>query len=133
MRAWLVVLGVCASACAQTLPEHDNRIFTATPVAKLSVGDLVRAFEADASAANERFTGRALEVSGLVQDMSDGSGAAASFHLVSSDRQRQVRVSLHEDRAAETVKTLVNGERATLRCFCEGLTELVQLKSCVIP
>ena len=133
MRRLWVLAAIAAAACAQTLPEHDNRIFTAVPVAKLSAADLVRAFEADAAAADDRFVGNAIEVSGVVRDLADTPGVGTSFLLVAGDGNRHVRASLHEDRAVELFKTLANGQRTTLRCFCEGMTDHVQLKSCVVP
>jgi hypothetical protein len=128
----LVVIALCA-ACAQTLPEHDNRIFTATPVAKLSAADLVQAFTANQADATDRFVGKAVEVSGIVQDLQGDPGTARTFLLSAGDSARHVRVSLHEDRAPEITKALANGQRATFRCFCEGMTDHVQLKSCVVP
>lgn len=133
MRRLWVLAAIAAAACAQTLPEHDNRIFTAVPVAKLSAADLVRAFEADGAAASDRFVGKAIEVSGLVRELAEAPGVIASFLLVAGDGTRHVRASLHEDRAVEMFKTLANGQRTTLRCFCGGMTDHVQLKSCVVP
>jgi len=124
---------VCGAACAETLPEHDNRIFTAVPVAKLSAADLVRAFADNESAARDRFVGRAVEVSGLLRDLPAEANGAGAFLLSAGDGPRHVRAVLHEDRAPQIRPTLVNGERVTLRCFCEGITDHVQLKSCVVP
>lgn len=127
-------LAVTLAGCAQTLPEHDNRIFTAVPIAKLSSVDLAQAFVTDGSAAATRFVGKAIEVSGLVRDLTPaGAGQGTTFLLSAGDGPKHVRVSLHEDRAAEITKGLVNGQRATFRCFCEGMTDHVQLKSCVVP
>lgn len=120
-----------AVGCAQTLPEHDNRIFTAVPTAKLSVADLVQAYTDNAVGASARFDGRAVEVSGLVPALPVPPTSA--FLLTSGDAAQRVRVSFHEDQADESLKTLDVGRRITLRCFCEGLTDLVTLKSCVIP
>jgi hypothetical protein len=132
-RLPLGFLIVLSAACAQTLPEHDNRIFTATPVAKLSAADLAQAFVANPGDAANRFVGKAIEVSGVIQDLQGEPGAARTFLLSGGDSGTHVRVSLHEDRAAEAAKTLANGQRATFRCFCEGFSDHVQLKSCVVP
>lgn len=129
----LVVVAALAG-CAQTLPEHDNRIFTAEPVAKLSAIDLAQAFVSDAASATDRFVGKAIEVSGVIRDLAPADAALTrTFLLASGDGPRQVRISLHEDRAAEITKGLANGQRATFRCFCEGVTDHIQLKSCVVP
>jgi hypothetical protein len=130
----LAAVSVALAACAQTLPEHDNRIFTAVPIAKLSSIDLAQAFVTDSAAATNRFVGKAIEVSGLVRDLTPTEGdPGTTFLLAAGDGPKHVRVSLHEDRAAEIAKGLTNGQRATFRCFCEGVTDHIQLKSCVVP
>ena len=128
----LIVFAMSAG-CVQTLPEHDNRIFTAVPVAKLSAANLVQAFATDPTDAADRFVGKAVEVSGLIQDLQGDPGTARTFLLSAGESTTHVRVQLHEDRAPGIAKTLANGQRATFRCFCEGLTDHVQLKSCVVP
>ncbi|GMV21084.1 MAG: hypothetical protein AMXMBFR57_10330 [Acidimicrobiia bacterium] len=133
-RAGIIALVIaCAAACAQTLPEHDNRIFTAAPVAKLSAADLVKAFTADPDAARRRFVGEAIEVSGVVRVLPENVAQSRQFQLHAGDTDPQVQISLHEDRAEAIAKTLNPGQRLTLRCFCEGLSTHVQLKSCVVP
>jgi hypothetical protein len=128
----LVVL--LSTGCAQTLPEHDNRIFTAVPIAKLSAANLVKVFTTNSAEATDRFVGNAIEVSGVILDLQAEPGMARTFLLsAGDDSARHVRISLHEDRAPEIAKTLANGQRVTFRCFCEGLTDHVQLKSCVVP
>lgn len=132
-RRLLAAAGLVLAGCAQTLPDHDNRIFTAVPVAKLSAADLVQAFVDDEAAARARFAGRAVEVSGVVRDLPSGPDASAAFLLTAGDGPRHARIVLHEDLAADILPTLAAGARITLRCFCEGLTDHVQLKSCVVP
>jgi hypothetical protein len=133
VRSLAALVIVLLAACAQTLPEHDNRIFTAVPVAKLSAADLVQTFTTDQAAATERFAGKAIEVSGLVRDLPAESGTTKAFLLSAGDGPRHARVVLHEDHAARILPTMANGTRVTLRCFCEGVTDHVQLKSCVVP
>ena len=41
--------------------------------------------------------------------------------------------ALHEDVAVELLKTMADGQRITIKCFCEGLDQRVRLKSCVAP
>jgi hypothetical protein len=134
MRTWLPVLvAVGIAGCAQTLPEHDNRIFTAVPVAKLSAADLVQAFTSDPAAAGNRFVGRAVEISGVIEGLPEAPVAGTAFLLTAGDAPPHVRALFHEDRAVEAFAGLANGQRVTIRCFCEGMNEHVQLKSCVVP
>ena len=132
-RAFGLLVVLMSAACAQTLPEHDNRIFTAVPIIKLSATNLVQIFTTNNAEATDRFVGNAIEVSGVIQDLQGEPGTARTFFLSAGDSPRHVRISLHEDRAPEIAKTLANGQRVTFRCFCEGLTDHVQLKSCVVP
>jgi hypothetical protein len=132
-RFVLTALAIAIAACARTMPDHDNRIFTAVPVAKLSAADLVRTFTDDPSGAADRFVGRAIEVSGTVRDLADPASMPQAFLLHAGETGPQVHISLHEDRATEMLKGLANGQRATFRCFCEGARDGIQLKSCVVP
>jgi hypothetical protein len=140
VRIVAAVALLAAAACARTVPDHDNRIFTAPVAAKLTVGDLVRAFADDAASARDRFSARAVEISGVVRDM-PAAGQPATLTLVASApttgaqdaAPATLSVSLHEDRAAEVLKTLTDGQRATLKCYCEVDGPIVRLKSCVVP
>lgn len=134
MRTLLLVLvGVGLAGCAQTLPDHDNRIFTAVPVAKLSAADLVQAFVADPDAAEDRFVGKAVEISGVLQGLPEAPAPGTAFLLTAGDAPPHVRALFHEDRATDAFVGRANGQRLTIRCFCEGMNEHVQLKSCVVP
>lgn len=127
-------------ACARTVPDHDNRIFTAPVAAKLTVGDLVGAFTGDAASARDRFAGRAVEISGVVRNL-PAPGAPAVITLtaaapVTGDgtaAPATIAASLHEDRAADVLKTLTDGQRTTLKCYCEVDGTTLRLKSCVVP
>lgn len=140
MRSLAVLVCVVVAGCARTVPDHDNRIFTAPVAAKLTVGDLVRAFDVDAGAASDRFAGRAVEISGVVRNV-PAAGQPATITLVAATpvsgdpaaAPATLSASLHEDRAAEVLKTLVDGQRATLKCYCEVDASVVRLKSCVVP
>jgi hypothetical protein len=135
-----VIALLAAAACARTVPDHDNRIFTAPVAAKLTVGDLVRAFAEDAASARGRFSGRAVEISGIVRNV-PAAGLPATVTLVASapvtaDSEAApvaLSASLHEDRAADVLKTLADGQRTTLKCYCEVDGTTVRLKSCVVP
>ena len=140
MKRVAVFALVLVGACARTMPDHDNRIFTAPVAAKLTVGDLVGAFSADAAAAADRFAGRAVEISGVARNL-PAAGQPATLTLNASTpatgaegaAPATVTASLHEDRATEVLKTLADGQRATLKCFCEVTGSTVRLKSCVVP
>lgn len=115
-------------ACGPAVSDHDNRIFAATASVKLSAADLSMAYASDAGAADGRYRGRVMEVSGVVSNVQP---APAAVLLAGGDKGPLVEASLHEDVAAELLKTVADGQRITIKCFCEGLDQRVRLKSCV--
>jgi hypothetical protein len=62
----VVAFGALAWGCADRLPDQDLRILRATPVAKLSSDILWQEYQADARAADKKYWGKAVEVSGKV-------------------------------------------------------------------
>jgi len=116
------------SACGPSVSNHDNRIFAMAASVKLSATDLAASYVLNSGAADELYRGRAVEISGTV-----GSVDEASKTVIMAGPEPVVWASLHEDVAAELIKTTVQGQRITLKCFCEGLDTQVHLKSCVAP
>lgn len=125
----LLLAGVLL-ACGPAVSDHDNRIFVTAASVKLSAGDLSSAYQVDAAGADSRYRGRVLEVSGVVRGLTTGTSV---FMLAGSEGGPSVEVSLHEDVSAEVLKTVADGQRITMKCFCEGLDRHVRLKSCVMP
>lgn len=126
--AAMTLTAVCHVACGPAVSDHDNRIFATPASLKLSAADLSTAYASDAGAANGRYRGRVLEVSGVIDKVPTGG---APLMLTGSEKGPAVEASLHEDVAAEMLKTITGGQRITIKCFCEGLDQLVRLKSCV--
>ena len=122
----LVMTGLVG--CGPAVSDHDNRIFAATASVKLSASDLSIAYASDAGAADARYRGRVMEVSGVVTKVQP---VPAAVMLAGGEKGPQVEASLHEDVAAELLKTVADGQRITIKCFCEGLDQRVRLKSCV--
>jgi len=116
-------------ACGPAVSDHDNRIFATPASIKLSAADLSSAYGTDAGAADGRYRGRVLEVSGVIDKLPGG----VAMMLRGAEKGPAVEASLHEDVAAEMLKTLADGKRVTIKCFCEGLSQHVRLKSCVAP
>ena len=124
---WLVLAGL-APACGGAISNHDNRIFTTTASAKLATAELSLGYVLNPKAADDLYRGHVIEVSGVVATVE-----AASNRLVMLGSDPVVWASLHDDVAAEVLKTVTQGQRVTLKCFCEGLDTQVHLKSCVLP
>ena len=126
----LLALVVVSTACAPSVSDHDNRIFAAPAAVKLSARDLAAAYAADRAGADDRYRGRVIEISGVVRNLQPG---ATVLTLAAGDEGQMVEASLHADAAAAVLVTLTDGQRATLKCFCEGFDRRVRLKSCVAP
>jgi hypothetical protein len=122
------------ASCVDRLPAEDRRITLATPVAKLSAADLWQDYEKDSAAANRRYFGGSIEVTGKVTQI-DTSQPSAAFIMFGQTEGFGVRAILLGDQAAAIVKTANVNDRLTLRCFCEGKTldGHVTLRSCIKP
>lgn len=136
LRAWACGIAVAAAGagagCADTLPDQDLRILGATPVAKLSADILWQEYQADAEAANRRYWGKAIEVTGTVSTAS--SDTVDAYVLFSQTaEQAGVRANALDDEGAAIVAAARVGEKLTVKCFCAGLDTNVVLKSCVLP
>jgi tRNA_anti-like len=120
-----------AAGCADRLPDQDRRILAAAPQAKLSTDVLWKDYQADRRAADRKYWGKAVEVSGKVSSVS--TDPPRIIFLQQEQPAAGIEARLLDDRAAATLAAASVGERLTLRCFCEGLTTNVVLKSCIKP
>jgi hypothetical protein len=124
-----MIVAAVSIACGPAVSDHDNRIFATPASLKLSAADLSAAYASDARAADGRYRGRVLEISGVVNKVNP----PGAVMLVGGEKGPPVEASLHEDVAAELIKTMAERQRVTIKCFCEGLDQQVRLKSCVAP
>jgi hypothetical protein len=129
--AVLALAGVVAS-CARTLPEQDRRITVTPAIAKIPAEDLWKEYKADAKAADKKYWGHAIEVSGKVSTvLGEPSAPRAVRFLIEGDQG--VKAFVLDDQAAEIVKRVVVGEHMRFKCFCAGLDGDVILRSCIAP
>ena len=121
---------VAVGACAASVSDHDNRIFSLPASVKLSASNLSEAYATDRSSADDRYLGRVLEVSGVVR----GRGAdGRTVTLAGTEAGPPIDATMHEDVAESLLATVIGGQRLTVKCFCEGLDQTVRLKSCTAP
>jgi hypothetical protein len=125
-------LALASGACARTLPDQDRRITATSAAAKMTAEDLWKDYQSDAAGAARRYHGKALEISGNVTGFSRDrtTNGYVSFRQKESSG---VQANLLDDQAAAILSGLKEGDRLTLKCFCEGLFGDVILKSCVRP
>src|SRR5262245_18940655 len=126
----LIVAAVTSAACANTLPDQDRRITEATPSEKLSADYLWKSYQTDHKAADRKYWGKAIDVSGKVTSAEASPPSRVMFELAAPNG---VEARLLDDQAADILKSVVVGERTTLRCFCAGQSGNVVLKSCIKP
>ena len=120
-------------SCAKRLPDQDLRILQASPVAKLSTDNLWSDYKADRAAADRKYHGQAIDISGKVSNALADAPARLIF-LPQKDAKAGVEARLLDDQATTLLAAATSGERVTLRCFCEGLEAAnVVLKSCIKP
>jgi hypothetical protein len=136
-RAWLVsAVALLSTACAaEHLPDQDLRILAVSvPSAKLPAEDLWKDYQRDPAGARRQYFGKAVDISGTVVAVKPDAANVPVVYFTPVD-QRGLRARLLDERATETTKGLKVGSRASLRCFCEGLTpeQDLLLKSCIRP
>jgi hypothetical protein len=127
----LVFASLLATACMNRLPDQDLRIRSAVPIAKMTAADLWQDYQRDRAAADGKYWGKPLEISGNVT-AADAAGAASPALFFAQADQRGVRARLLDEDAAAILKVATAGQRITLHCFCEGLQTDVILKSCIL-
>jgi hypothetical protein len=133
-RSAACVCLVLASACVDRLPAEDRRITIVQPLAKLSAADLWSDYQKDNAAANRRYFGEAVDVSGKVTGI-DQSARGGAVVMFGQTEALGIRAILLGDQEAEILKAAKVNERLTLRCFVEGriLEGHVGLRSCIRP
>jgi hypothetical protein len=120
-------------ACVDRLPDQDLRILAAPPVERLSATLLWDDYQKDRAAADRRYRGQAIVITGTVT--ASGSGEPGQRFVVfgRTDGPGAVRAHLLDEQSTAILAAVKTSPRATLKCFCEGLTDVVVLRSCVNP
>jgi hypothetical protein len=116
--------------CERTLPEQDRRITVTPAVAKLPAEDLWKAYRTDAKAADRKYWGQAVEVSGKV-NVIVGEPTAPKAVRFFVERENGIEAFVLDDQAGEILKTATVGQYLRLKCFCAGLDTNVVLRSCI--
>src|SRR6266566_639094 len=118
--AMAATVALSVPGCADRLPDQDLRILQAVPVAKLSAEILWTEYQADRRAADRKYWGKAIDVSGRLSSFAPAPGARVIF-LPKPDSTAGIEARLLDERAAAILTDVTAGQRITLRCFCEGL------------
>jgi hypothetical protein len=128
-----LALAVTTAACARTLPDQDRRIVSAPVDARVSADILWKDFQTDRSQAGRRYHGAAIVISGNVTTIYQSAVASSIFFGQAGDHG--IAAHLLDDGVTAVVRAATQGQRLTLKCFCEGPDDTgnVILKSCVKP
>ena len=130
----MIFVSFVVGSCVDRLPAEDRRITIVQPLAKLSAADLWNDYQKDSAAANRRYFGQVVEVSGKVTGI-DQSAKGRAAVMFGQTEALGIRAVLLGDQEAEILKAAKVNERLTLRCFVEGriLEGHVGLRSCIRP
>src|SRR5262245_4185304 len=118
--------------CVDRLPDQDLRVVGEIPVAKMSADILWKEYQQDQRQANRLYWGKVIEITGTVSKV--GDDVPTDRYLLFEQKDGfGVRANLLDERAAEILAEARSNPRLTLKCFCDGLSGNVVLKSCVKP
>jgi len=132
VRRCLILLCLVLTACARTLPDQDRRITVTPAIAKLPAEDLWKEYHDNRDAADRKYWGKAIEVSGKVTSVvSDATAPRAIKFAVAGDAG--IQAFLLDDDAADAIKAAEIGRHFRVKCFCAGLAGDVILRSCIQP
>ena len=133
-RALMLTMLIVAAGCTDRLPDQDRRILSTGVTAKLSTDILWKEYHADKRAADKKYWGKVVEITGKVTSVVQDPSTPP--HIMFNPQPQSpagVQASLLDDQAPATLAAAVVGQKLTLRCFCEGLATNVMLKSCIKP
>jgi hypothetical protein len=134
-RHLAVAISLCLTGglagCADRLPDQDLRILSATPVAKMSADILWKEYQDNRPRADQRYRGKAIEITGVVTASADAPGARQLSFAGSGPNV--IRANLLDDQAVRILARVAENKRITLKCFCDGLSGDLVLRSCVLP
>src|SRR5262245_25722872 len=126
------VAAPCLFGCVDRLPDQDLRVVGAIPAAKMSADILWEEYQRDQRQANRSYWGKVIEITGTVTKV--GDDVPTDRYLLFGQKDGfGVRANLLDERAAEILAEARSNPRLTLKCFCDGLSGNVVLKSCVKP
>ena len=127
----IAFFAAAASACTDRLPDQDLRIMEASPVERLSAALLWQDFQNVPEQAERNYTGKAIVVIGEVTG--SGTSETGEAHVFFAQTPTAgVYAGLLDEQASSILASVRENPRVRLKCFCEGLSTNVVLKSCVV-
>lgn len=130
LRALTCASVLVIAACVDRLPDQDLRIVDAVPVERLSAALLWQDFQKAREQAERTYNGKAVVVTGTVTRAGSGEPGERYVHFAQTDTAG-IHASLLDERADAILAAVKENPRVALKCFCEGMTTDIILKSCV--
>lgn len=129
---WLAcgVVTALAAACVDRRPDQDGRIASATPVERLSVALLWQDFHDNRTQAERTYSGNALVITGDVTRMGSGEPGQRYVYFARTEGGG-IHATLLDEQADAILAAAKKAPRVVLKCFCEGMTTDIVLKSCI--
>ncbi|MFK8162413.1 MAG: hypothetical protein AB8H12_08110 [Lewinella sp.] len=113
-------------------PKGPIDILAAPTEITINAGTLYAAFEADEAAANSKYVGKVIEVSGMLSEMSKNEAGQYSLNLGADSMLGQVVCNLSNTNPAQT-KAASIGQSITVKGLCTGyLFDVVLDNSAII-
>jgi hypothetical protein len=103
-----------------------------TPDFSLSPAALLADFQQDEQAANTKYLGKIIQVSGKILEIIPGEELQMQVVLETGDLMSRVSCGLEENHEAFLERGLKKGDPVTIKGFCSGMTLDVVLDRCVI-
>ena len=119
-----------AAACTDRLPDQDLRILQTPPVERLSAALLWQDFQTVPDQAGRNYNGKAIVVTGDVTRAGTEETGDTYVYFAQTDAAG-VYAALLAEQAATILAGVQENPRVRLKCFCEGFSTNVVLKSCV--
>lgn len=129
LRIVVVLLLLCVAAAAfiaYQMYNKPHRSVANSPATAISASQLAAAYGQDEAAANKKYLGNALQVTGTVSEVSVNQQNKQVILLNGSDMSG-VQCTLQE-----TVNGIRNGDAITIKGFCSGYLTDVILDRCIV-
>ena len=135
IKILLVAVAVIILIAVAYLFREYNRTPTnvadITAAETISAPDLIAAFENNETLANEKFTGKIIEVTGVISSIHNEADTVVSVRMETGDPLHKINCALAKNEMAE-IKNYATGQSIAIKGYCTGYLLDVELNRCVI-
>jgi hypothetical protein len=125
---------IIAAAAAYGYREYSRKpadLNNVTAVAKMSAANLVSEFNENENAANNKYLGKIIEVTGPVAEVNNEQDTVINISLGSNEELHKVSCRM-DSRHFSEAKKYSEGNIITIKGTCDGFLMDVELNRCVI-